>query len=251
MKQIIIAALGLATLLSMSGCTSIKSFAETLQPVSIASMENETFEITSTTTSEEQAKETGATLKIDITDAVNRTFKRGDEQYSFKIPKITISGVNTDEVNEKIRKDIEKTFYEGDSKEGYDSKYQFFVNNNLVSILVSNVDLFGGEFENIKVYNIDAATGKFVKGNEIVKLAGMTDDSFFAKVRELYVKFNNLQLTLEGLDEVDKIALEENFAQISYDFIQPYIGSNGKLSFIGDVFCTGGSGVSFERFQVD
>ena len=251
MKKIIIATLGLATLISMSGCTSFNSFAETIQPVSVASMDKEAFEITSTTTSEEQAKEERATLKIDITDAVDRTFKRDGEQYSFKIPKITIAGVNTDEVNEKIRSEIEKEFYEGEKKEGYDSKYQFFVNNNLVSILVSNMDLFGGEFEFVKVYNIDATTGKFVAGNEIVKLAGLADDTFFAKVRELYAKFNSLQLNIEDLDEGDKIALEENFEQISYHFIQPYIGSNGKLSFIGDVFCTGGAGVSFENFQVD
>ena len=113
------------------------------------------------------------------------------------------------------------------------------------------MDLFGGEFEFVKVYNIDATTGKFVAGNEIVKLAGLADDTFFAKVRELYAKFNSLQLNIEDLDEGDKIALEENFEQISYHFIQPYIGSNGKLSFIGDVFCTGGAGVSFENFQVD
>ena len=250
MKKIIVAALGIATLMSMSGCVSIKSLAETIHPVSVASMDKEAFEITSTTTSEKQAKENRPVLKIDITDAVDRTFEYEGEQYSFKIPKLTISGVNTDEVNEKIRTEIEKEFYEGDKKEGYDSKYRFFVNNNLVSILVSNMDLFGGEFEYVKVYNIDALTGKLIAGNEVVKLAGMTDDAFFAKAGELYEKFNNLQLTLEDLDEGDKIALEENFEQLSYQFIQPYIGSNGKLCFIGDVFCTGGAGVSFENFQV-
>ena len=62
---------------------------------------------------------------------------------------------------------------------------------------------------------------------------------------------HNLQLTLEDIGEEDKIALQENFEQISYQFVQPYIGSNGKLCFVGDVFCTGGSGVAFENFEVN
>lgn len=251
MLKTIAVTLGLITLFSMAGYAYAKPLAESFKPVSVASMDNETFNIFHTTTPAEKAEEKEAGLKIDITDAVDRTFTFNGEKYSFKIPKLTIAGVNTDEINKTIRNEIEKAYYEGENKEVFDSKYRYFVNNDLVSIVVSNVDLFGSEFEYLKVFNIDASTGKLITADEVVKLAGLTDGEFFGKVKDLYAKFNNLQLTLEDLGEEDKIALQENFEQISYQFVQPYIGSNGKLCFVGDVFCTGGSGVAFENFEVN
>lgn len=251
MIKLIAVTLGIATLATMAGYASGKVLSVPVQPVSIASMDKETFDITSTTTPADNGKEKKSELIIDVTDAVDRTFVYDGEKHSFKIPKITIAGVNTDEINKTIRTEIEKAYYEGENKEVFDSKYQYFVNNNLVSVIVSNVDLFGSEFEYLKVFNIDASTGKLITADEVVKLAGLTDGEFFGKVKDLYAKFNNLQLTLEDIGEEDKIALAENFEQISYQFVQPYIGSNGKLCFVGDVFCTGGSGVAFENFEVN
>ena len=251
MIKLIAVTLGIATLATMAGYASGKVLSVPVQPVSIASMDKETFDITSTTTPADNGKEKRSELIIDVTDAVDRSFVFDGEKYSFKLPRITIAGVNTDEINETIRTEIEKAYYEGENREVFDSKYKYFVNGNLVSILVSNMDLSGGEFEYVKVYNIDALTGKIIAGNEIVKLASMTDEVFFDKVKDLYTKFNKAQSRSNNLDEIDKLALEENLEQISYQFVQPYIGSNGKLCFVGDVFCTGSSGVAFENFEVN
>jgi len=251
MIKLVAFTLGIATLVSMAGYASVKPLAETIAPVSVASMDKETIGVSPAATMSKMTKDKMAKLKVGITDAVDRSFVFDGEKYSFKLPKITIAGVNTDEINETIRTEIEKAYYEGENREVFDSKYKYFVNGNLVSILVSNMDLYGDEFEYVKVYNIDALTGKIIAGNEIVKLAGMTDEVFFDKVKDLYTKFNKAQSRSNNLDEIDKLSLEENLEQISYQFVQPYIGSNGKLCFVGDVFCTGGSGVAFENFEVN
>lgn len=251
MIKLVAFTLGIATLVSMAGYASVKPLAETIAPVSVASMDKETIGVSPAATMSKMTKDKMAKLKVGVTDAVDRSFVFDGEKYSFKLPRITIAGVNTDEINETIRTEIEKAYYEGENREVFDSKYKYFVNGNLVSILVSNMDLSGGEFEYVKVYNIDALTGKIIAGNEIVKLAGMTDEVFFDKVKDLYTKFNKAQSRSNNLDEIDKLALKENLEQISYQFVQPYIGSNGKLCFVGDVFCTGGSGVAFENFEVN
>lgn len=251
MIKLVAFTLGIATLVSMAGYASVKPLAETIAPVSVASMDKETIGVSPAATMSKMTKDKMAKLKVGVTDAVDRSFVFDGEKYSFKLPRITIAGVNTDEINETIRTEIEKAYYEGENREVFDSKYKYFVNGNLVSILVSNMDLSGGEFEYVKVYNIDALTGKIIAGNEIVKLVGMTDEVFFDKVKDLYTKFNKAQSRSNNLDEIDKLALKENLEQISYQFVQPYIGSNGKLCFVGDVFCTGGSGVAFENFEVN
>lgn len=251
MIKLVAFTLGIATLVSMAGYASVKPLAETIAPVSVASMDKETIGVSPAATMSKMTKDKMAKLKVGVTDAVDRSFVFDGEKYSFKLPRITIAGVNTDEINETIRTEIEKAYYEGENREVFDSKYKYFVNGNLVSILVSNMDLSGGEFEYVKVFNIDALTGKIIAGNEIVKLAGMTDEVFFDKVKDLYTKFNKAQSRSNNLDEIDKLALKENLEQISYQFVQPYIGSNGKLCFVGDVFCTGGAGVAFENFEVN
>lgn len=250
MIKLVAFTLGIATLVSMAGYASVKPLAETIAPVSVASMDKETIGVSPAATMSKMTKDKMAKLKVGVTDAVDRSFVFDGEKYSFKLPRITIAGVNADEINETIRTEIEKAYYEGENREVFDSKYKYFVNGNLVSILVSNMDLSGGEFEYVKVYNIDALTGKIIAGNEIVKLAGMTDEVFFDKVKDLYTKFNKAQSRSNNLDEIDKLALAENFEQISYQFVQPYIGSNGKLCFVGDVFCAGGAGVAFESFEI-
>lgn len=251
MIKLVAFTLGIATLVSMAGYASVKPLAETIAPVSVASMDKETIGVSPAATMSKMTKDKMAKLKVGVTDAVDRSFVFDGEKYSFKLPRITIADVNTDEINETIRTEIEKAYYEGENREVFDSKYKYFVNGNLVSILVSNMDLSGGEFEYVKVFNIDALTGKIIAGNEIVKLAGMTDEVFFDKVKDLYIKFNKAQSRSNNLDEIDKLALKENLEQISYQFVQPYIGSNGKLCFVGDVFCTGGAGVAFENFEVN
>ena len=98
MIKLIAVTLGIATLATMAGYASGKVLSVPVQPVSIASMDKETFDITSTTTPADNGKEKKSELIIDVTDAVDRTFVYDGEKHSFKIPKITIAGVNTDEI---------------------------------------------------------------------------------------------------------------------------------------------------------
>lgn len=237
----------------MTGCTGAKRAADT-DPVKPAASQTAVTKALETTTeqttssSAASTKETMAAVEIKITDAVDRSFTVDDESYTYKIPQVTITGVNTDAANETIRTETDKQFYDGDNKEIFDSNYEYFVSNKTVSLLISNMDLSGGEFVYIKAYNIDINTGKLISGSDVVKLSGMTDDEFFGKVKTIYTKFDNAEFKrCETKD--DKNYVKQNLKKISYKYIQPYFGENGKLSFIGDVNVIGGAGVSFEKFQ--
>lgn len=258
MKKAILITLGAAAVMTMASCRAVQNTAETAQPdilVTTRTAAAETDESNETTTApsvmtsaEEALIIEKASRKIEITDAVNRTFKVADEPYCFKIPQVTISGVNTDEANKTIKNEIEKKFYEN-NEEAYDSDYQYFAGNNTVSVIISNMDLFGGEFVYKKVYNIDMNTGKLIQGSEIVKMSGMTDDEFFKKVKTVYTKYNKKEMK-NSATKFDKNYVKKNLKKISYKYIQPYFGDNGKLYFIGEVYCNGGAGYSYENFAV-
>ena len=245
MKKAIILSIGIATMLSMTACSSINSIAETVAPEAANATQTE---IVVTTTLPETVKEEKAALEIKVTDAVNKPFAIAGETFNYKIPRVTISGVNTDNANAAIKAEIEKDF-NNDEEKAFDSNYEYFVGNKAVSIIVSNMDLQGGEFIYVKAYNVDINTGKLLTANEVVKLSGMTDEEFFGKVKDLYTEFDKNEIKKCGTNS-EKNYIKENINKISYKFVLPYIGENGKLCFVGDVNCTGGAGVSFERFEV-
>ena len=47
------------------------------------------------------------------------------------------------------------------------------------------MDLTGGEFVYVKVFNIDVNTGKLISGSEVVSLSGMNNEAFFKKVKTI------------------------------------------------------------------
>ena len=256
MKKAILITLGLAIGMVLASCRAMPKTTETTKQdilvttrtAATEAAEETAIAPTTTTTSAVEAMNSEKEIrKIEVTDAVNRSFKIADEEFSFKIPKVTITGVNTDAANETMKSEIDKAFYENDKKENFDSDYKFFVGNKAVSILVSNMDLTGGEFVNVTVFNIDINTGKLISDSEVIKLSGMTDDAFFNKVKTIYTDFDNNEIK-KCTDKFEKNFIKENMKKISFKYIQPYFGDNGKLCFIGEVNCTGGAGISFERF---
>lgn len=260
MKKAILITLGLAIGMVMASCRAMPKSTETktaqqdilvtTRTAATEAAEETAIAPTTTTTSAVEAMNSEKeSRKIEVTDAVNRSFKIADEEFIFKIPKVKITGVNTDAANETIKSEIDKAFYDNDSKECFDSDYKFFVGNKAVSILVSNTDLTGGEFVYVKVFNIDVNTGKLISDNEVVKLSGMTEDTFFKKVKTIYTNFDNKEIK-KCTDKSEKNFIKENLKKISFKYIQPYFGDNGKLCFVGEVNCTGGAGYSYESFTV-
>lgn len=190
-----------------------------------------------------------AKVTIKVTDAVNKTFKREKFKYPFKIPKVTISGVNTSAANKTIKNEISK-FNTGKYKNVYTSTYKYYINDKTVSILVANMNLLGGDNTDVKVYNIEISTGKLIGGTNLIKLYGTTDSAFFSKVKSLLRKFDKAIIKKYKVKGAEKKWINENTKRTSYTYIQPYINNKGHLCFVGTTNCTGGSGVCDTSFDL-
>lgn len=190
-----------------------------------------------------------AKVTIKVTDAVNKTFKREKFKYPFKIPKVTISGVDTSAANKTIKNEISK-FNTGKYKNVYTSTYKYYINDKTVSILVANMNLLGGDNTDVKVYNIEISTGNLVSNGNLLKLYGTTDSAFFSKAKSLFSKFNKATIKKYKVKGYEKKWINENTKHTSYKYVQPYINSKGHLCFIGITNCTGGSGVCYTSFDL-
>ena len=141
MKKAMLITLGAAAAMVLASCSAVQTTSETTRQdilVTTRTAANESFESAETTTAasvETSAEEAllieKASRKIEITDAVNRSFKVADEPYCFKIPQVTISGVNTDEANQTIKSEIEGKFHEN-GENAFDSDHKYFVGNKTV-----------------------------------------------------------------------------------------------------------------------
>ena len=172
---------------------------------------------------------------------VSTTVSSDGSEYDFKIPMVKIEGVNTDEANKTIEKEIGK--YLGD-KYGHElmSRYVYFMNDKIVSIIVYNEYTWFDDDWKTTVFNIDLKTGRLIGDGEVVKLCGLTDKTFFANVKTIYKKYNDEGIAENSNYSGAKKHYEQNLKRISYRYIDPYIGPDGHLCFAGQVNYIGGGG---------
>ena len=259
MKKAITSILITACLLSSSACTKAGDPTESkpsettigstmeLETTTSASSEPEQ----SVTSSEETAETTPADSSAETTEASTTTtaakpvvkvstaekkkIKDPDaigDKFTVIIPKVEISGKDTSAVNKKIKKDIDK--------KKWGSKYSYYANDKIVSILVELEGRYDSDFER-KVYNISVSTGKIMSDSEVVKLFGLTDKKFFAKVKKAYKKDrfglykwvpSQTDLSKKQANKLLKKLRKKNLKRVSYKYVDPYINSKGKLKWV-------------------
>ena len=194
--------------------------------------------------SDNTTAETTAKPKIKVSNAVSKTAVVGGAKLPYKIPKVTISGKNTDAANKKMKSELGKYDLKGDNARGI--TYSYHASDKLVSILVRISDNDSETVDSFKVYNIAVSTGKIVGDSAAVKLAGSSTKKFFAKVKATYKKFGG---GASAPASFAKKAKKQNLKRVSYKYLNPYVSKNGHLCFIGYVNYYGGAEKGYRVFD--
>ena len=184
--------------------------------------------------------------KVKVSTAVSKTSVIGGKNHPYKIPKVTISGRNTNAANKTMKNELSKYNLKGANAR--EITYSYYVSNKLVSILVHISNNETDSYNNYKVYNISIASGKLVKDSKVVKLYGLSNKKFYSMVRRTY-KFYKGGSSVPA-NESKKI-IKANLKRVSYKYVEPYIGKNGNLCFVGNVKCYGGSGTAIVLFDAE
>ena len=164
-----------------------------------------------------------------VTDAVNKTYTYKTYTYTQKIPQVTISGRDMSSVNNKIYKDA----LPDKSDHIYSISYSSYVDDGIVSIkMEKNLGGYYGYHDiAVCVYNISVETGKFMSSSEVVKQQGLTDSAFFSTVKKFYDTYKNTN-SIYSTDPNYKKWYQENYDRMSYDYITPFISSDGHFCFV-------------------
>ena len=267
MKKVLVTILAAACVLSLTACpANVKPETSTEETTAVTTEETET----ETTTTEETTVETTETDPVEtssteettsssettpavtptvtpapkatVTSQVKKTFKKDGTNYKYEIPKVTIPGKNTSAVNKKIKKALSKYSYKG--SEPYAMKYTYYVNSKIVSILVNvyDTEIDSSEYY---AYNISVKTGKLIKDKEVLKLYGVSSKKFLSMVKSTYKKGGYWA----GKGSEAKKNINKSLKKVSYKYLDPYVGSNGHLCFLGYVIYTGGAGEGYLPFD--
>lgn len=267
MKKILVTILASACVLSLCACpanvkpeTSIEeTTAVTTEETETETTAETTAEITATdpadTSSTEEttsmAPETTPVVtptvtpapKATVTSQVKKTFKKDGTNYKYEIPKVTIPGKNTSAVNKKIKKALSKYSYKG--SEPYAMKYTYYVNSKIVSILVNVYNAVIESDNEYYAYNISVKTGKLIKDKEVLKLYGVSSKKFLSMVKSTYKKGGYWA----GKGSEAKKNIKKSLKKVSYKYLDPYVGSNGHICFLGYVYYSGGAGEGYTPFD--
>lgn len=182
---------------------------------------------------------------VTVTDDINGVQKNDDGEVYYiyhRIPTVNIVGKDLTDLNKKIHDDVisisDNEMY-GTRPGIYNS---YFIGDEVISIRsLFEYDSYRRDF----IYNISIETGKFIDSSELIKKTGLTDSQFFEKVKEVYDKYwlnFSSNISEEYLD-TEKEMYQENYKNISYEYIVPFFSPEGKLCFLSrDMAIFGGSG---------
>ena len=217
-------------------------------------------EPTTTTTTEPSETVKPDDRGIAVLDSPNSTVIDVDgETHDFKIPMIRIPDVPVSLTNKAIERQVNK-FNIHKTKQylnaPYDSHYRYHITEKTITIIVDFWRINGGEDERDElIFNVDIKTGELMSGSQVVKLFGMTDKQFFAKVKVCYKNFYDLERKNRDNDpkakKMAKTLYDKNLKLVSYKYIVPFVDENGRLMFAGKVNYLAAGGYGYLFFSID
>ena len=137
-------------------------------------------------------------------DLLYSSYSKYSSQYSYSIPYINIDSADAKKINSEIQT-YYKNLVEQELKyeaQGYSVhmdtiKYTSYINNNILSVVISNT--YPNSCIYYKVYNLDIYNGTTVSNADILNLKNTTEAKLLDKLKELYKnKFVSLYGTREN-----------------------------------------------------
>ena len=187
---------------------------------------------------------------VNVYDAVNIPLQGEEKVVNYKIPGVTISGVDTTAANDEIKRSLETEFtyelYE-DIYYGSFLDYKYLVSDNMVILLIKAYDI-NYEGHDFRVFYVSVASGKLLSTREVLGNLGLNENEFMQKVRDTYQAW--WDKTYKSMDDVEFMK-QANIDNASLDNVWPFYDDNGHLMFVGHVEYPAGGGMGELLFDAN
>lgn len=186
-------------------------------------------------------------VKVDYSNFVTDAYCEEFGGRKFNIPKINLSSDAVANINAEIWTklydgtvvEILKWWNQEHSEGDEYITYNWYVNYNILSLVVESYPM-DWVWWNYYVYNISVSTGDKISNNEIISMAGLSQEEYLDIVRQAlgsaYFQDKESYIEREGYDNFFRTQLEKTLSESNIQSCVPYFNENGQLCIIGAVY---------------
>ena len=146
-------------------------------------------------------------------DFVDEEFLDSAKKYQtgIHLPRILLDSEDAKVVNDEIDKLVDniKDTYETNKanmengETGITSTFSVYQDDNVLSLMIENYDIWNGEFTNFHVYNFSLPEGKLINDEELMKEFGVEKDNILTMVENTLIDHQNLVTKIYSGDVTD------------------------------------------------
>lgn len=146
-------------------------------------------------------------------DFVDEEFLDSAKKYQtgIHLPRILLDSEDAKVVNDEIDKLVDniKDTYETNKanmengETGITSTFSVYQDDNVLSLMIENYDIWNGEFTNFHVYNFSLPEGKLINDEELMKEFGVEKDNILTMVENTLIDHQNLVTKIYSRDVTD------------------------------------------------
>lgn len=146
-------------------------------------------------------------------DFVDEEFLDSAKKYQtgIHLPRILLDSEDAKVVNDEIDNLVEiiKDTYETNKanmengETGITSTFSVYQDDNVLSLMIENYDIWDGEFTNFHVYNFSLPEGKLIDDEELMKEFGVEKDNILTMVENTLIDHQNLVTKIYSGDVTD------------------------------------------------
>ncbi len=166
-----------------------------------------------------------------------------DEEYFVKdivVPYININSDDARSANNEIKKEFEEAIRSFNEKNPSEWSYKSFINNDILSVIISHKGLIELNPTIYHSYNFDLKTGKKLNFEEVCKVVGYDSNNVFLKAEEKISKYLKDNYYQNGDNEGSEWSFakmnsesELNFEEaVTNETLKFFIGDNNKLNIV-------------------
>lgn len=146
-------------------------------------------------------------------DFIDEEFRNSAKKYQtgMHLPRILLDSDDAKVVNDEIDKLVQniKNTYETNKvnmengEMGITSTFSVYQDENILSLMIENYDIWNGEFTNFHVYNFSLLEGKLINDEELMKKFGVEKDNVLTMVENSLIDHQNLVTKIYSGDVTD------------------------------------------------